>query len=349
MDWSNDIPPFDEAAAKACKARWDVVAKPLESLGRLEDSLIQIAGLTGDENCQISRRMLLILASDNGVVRQGVSQVGSEVTEALVRALDRGRITACTMAQTAGADVLGVDMGMLEDLGLENIRNCRIGPGTGDISMGPAMSKEQAIEAIEYGITLAGEMKQRGYQLLLTGEVGIGNTTTSSAMASVLLNRPVEEMTGRGAGLSSQGVLWKVEVIRRAIACNRPDPQDPLDVLSKLGGFDLAGLCGIYIGARRHRLPVLVDGLISSVAALIAQRLCPPTREAMIATHISAEPASAALLEALGLRPMLCAGMCLGEGTGAVAALPLLDMAYAVYTEGETFEGMEITTYHPQV
>ncbi|MCC8179614.1 MAG: nicotinate-nucleotide--dimethylbenzimidazole phosphoribosyltransferase, partial [Planctomycetes bacterium] len=204
-----------------------------------------------------------------------------------------------------------------------------------------------AIRGIRHGIDLVGELKSQGYRIIATGEVGIGNTTTSSAMAAVLLDREPVEVTGRGAGLSSEGVKRKVAVIEQAIDINRPKPSDALDVLAKLGGFDIAGMTGVYLGGMLHRVPILVDGLISSVAALTAMRICDKANQAMLASHVSAEPAGRLLLDELGLKPLICAEMCLGEGTGAVAALPLLDMAYAVYKDMLTYAEISIEKYKP--
>ena len=209
------------------------------------------------------------------------------------------------------------------------------------------MTREQAKEAICFGAQLALDLGEKGYQLLATGEMGIGNTTTSSAMTAVLVGCPVEEVTGRGAGLSTPALSHKVEVIRQAIDLHRPDPQDPLDVLSKVGGLDIAGLAGVFLGAASARLPVLVDGFISAVAALTAVRLCPAAADYLLASHISQEPASALLLQELGLSPLICADMHLGEGSGAVAAIPLLDMAVAVYQQMCTFAETEIEAYQP--
>jgi len=224
----------------------------------------------------------------------------------------------------------------------------RVGNGTGDITLGPAMTGEQAEQAVLTGVALARELKEQGVGLLATGEMGIGNTTTSSAVACVLLDRPVQEMTGRGAGLSDEGLRRKIRAIETAIELNRPDPADPLDVLAKVGGFDIAGMCGIFLGGALYRVPVMMDGFISTVAALCALRLCPGAGKAMFASHVSAEPAGRLILDALGKGPLITAGMRLGEGTGAVAAIPLLDMALSLYADGTTFDGTGIEAYTPQ-
>ena len=325
------LPRFDEVAAAEARARWDSLAKPPGSLGLLEKVVVRLAGITATATPAIGRRVLLVCCADNGVARQKVSQADASVTVALARALAEGQLCTCKMASLAGVHVMGIDMGMNEEV--PALCNRRVAAGTADMSLGPAMTREEALTAIDHGYALARDCQARGYSLVATGEVGIGNTTTSSAIAAILLGRPPSAVTGRGAGLCSAGVGKKVAIIERAIAVNGPDPVDPLDILAKLGGFDIAAMVGIYLGCAAHRLPVLVDGLISSVAALLAKRLCPLAGYSMIASHVSAEPASVWLLEALELEPMITAGLCLGEGSGCIAAIPLLDMALKVYND----------------
>lgn len=327
--------------------RWNDCAKPLGSLGLLETALEDIAALTGEADIRIRNRAVLVLCADNGVVAQGVTQSPASVTGIVARELAAGRTSVCRMAEVAGCKVVPVDVGIQDFAPVEGVLSRRIGNGTADISLGPAMTRAQAEAAIEAGIGLVEEQKRQGIQLLATGEMGIGNTTTSSAVACVLLDRAPEEMTGRGAGLSDEGLRKKIQVIHQALQVNRPDPRDPVDVLAKVGGFDLAGLCGVFLGGLIHQVPVLIDGVISATAALCAVRLCPQAGSAMLASHVSAEPMGGVLLEALGKKPLICAGMHLGEGTGAVAAMPLLDMAAAVYRGAYTFEEGGIEAYVP--
>lgn len=342
------IKPPSEAAGRQARTWWDTLAKPLGGLGLLEEAVIRIAALTGSVDVSLKRRALLVLCSDNGVVARGVSQSDSGVTAVVARALAEGRSTVCHMARVANCQVIPVDMGILDFTPVPGVQNCRIRNGTADIACGPAMNRTECEAAILAGVRLVGELAEQGVDIIATGEMGIGNTTTSSAVASVLLEQPPARMAGRGAGLSDAGLLRKVEAIRTAIAVNRPDPKDPVDVLSKTGGLDIAGLCGVFLGGALHRVPVLVDGMISGTAALCAARLCPAARGAMLASHVSAEPAGQLLLDALGIKPLITAGMHLGEGTGAVAALPLLDMALAVYHGGNTFDRMGMDAYVPQ-
>ena len=341
------ITPPDEAARAAAHAHWAGLAKPLGGLGALETLLEDAAALTGSAALDVSRRAVLVLCSDNGVVAQGVSQTDQSVTRAVAENLVARRTSVCQMARTAHCDVVPVDMGMAGDP-VPGVADCRMAAGTADFTQGPAMTRAQAVEAVGRGIRLVQEQKAAGVQLLATGEMGIGNTTTSSAVAAVLLGQPVERMTGRGAGLSDEGLARKVDAICRGILRNEPDPTDPLDVLAKLGGFDLAGLCGVFLGGALEGVPVVMDGFISGVAALCAVRLCPAAAKAVFASHCSSEPAARLVLDALGKAPLLTAGLHLGEGTGAVASLPLWDMALAVYGHCYSFAEGGITPYTPQ-
>ena len=341
------ITPPDEAARAAAHAHWAGLAKPLGGLGALETLLEDAAALTGSAALDVSRRAVLVLCSDNGVVAQGVSQTEQSVTRAVAENLAARRTSVCQMARTAHCDVVPVDMGMAGDP-VPGVADCRIAAGTADFTQGPAMTRAQAVEAVGRGIRLVQEQKAAGVQLLATGEMGIGNTTTSSAVAAVLLGQPVERMTGRGAGLSDEGLARKVDAICRGILRNKPDPTDPLDVLTKLGGFDLAGLCGVFLGGALEGVPVVMDGFISGVAALCAVRLCPAAAKAVFASHCSSEPAARLVLDALGKAPLLTAGLHLGEGTGAVASLPLWDMALAVYDHCYSFAEGGIMPYTPQ-
>ena len=326
---------------------WNDLAKPIGSLGLLEKAVIKIAGLTKDENVRLDKRALFVLCADNGVVKEGITQADSEITAVVAEIIAYGKSAVCRMAHAAKTDVIPIDMGMLRKLNAAKMIDSRIAPGTGNIATGPAMTREDALKAIETGISLVQKYQKAGYQIFCTGEMGIGNTTTSSAIAAVLLNKSAAEVTGRGAGMSDEELQRKVEVIERAVKVNCPDPNDVLDVLAKLGGFDIAAMTGIFLGGALYRVPVVVDGFISAVSALVASRLCPASVSAMLASHISAEPAARMVLDAIGLDPLICAEMRLGEGTGAIAALPLLDMALAVYHEMARFSEIGMDTYTP--
>lgn len=342
------IPRPDQEAMQAAKSRWNSIAKPIRSLGRLEDAITQIAGIQGKADIEIEDKAIVVLCGDHGVVREGVTQTGSEVTAAVARQLALGRTSVCRMAETATCRVVPADMGIKNFSGCAGVLDRRVGNGTADFTKGPAMTRAQAERAILAGAALVRAEKERGTRLLAAGEMGIGNTTTASAIASVLLGLDAEEVTGRGAGLSDEGLARKLDAIRRGVAVNAPDKNDALDVLAKLGGFDLAGMCGVFLGGAAYRVPVLIDGFPSSVAALVAARLCPLARGAMLASHVSAERAGRLVLDALGKKPLITAEMRLGEGTGAVAAMPLLDMALAVYRGAYTFAEGCIEPYTPQ-
>lgn len=279
----------DEAARKAAHAHWASLAKPLGGLGDLEPLLEDVAALTGVPQFDFSKRAVLVLCADNGVIAQGISQSGSDVTRAVLQNLAQRKTSVCKMAETVHCGVIPVDMG-IAGAPVDGVKNCRVRAGTDDFTACPAMSREDALQAIETGIELVREQKAQGIKLLATGEMGIGNTTTSAAVSCVLLGRAPEEMTGRGAGLSNDGLRRKIEVICKGITVNHPEKTDVIGVLSALGGLDIAGLCGVFLGGALENIPVIIDGFISSVAALCAARLCPTATKAMFASHVSAEP-----------------------------------------------------------
>lgn len=339
------IAPPDAVIEQTARKHWNDLAKPLGSLGVLEDTICRIAALTGSTEVCLDRRVALVFCADNGVVAEGVTQTGADVTATVAQNIVAGRSSINHMAAVARCDVIPIDMGMLTPV--SGTRDLRIAPGTQNLAHGPAMTRAQATAAIEAGIALVRECRDAGYQILATGEMGIGNTTTASALAAVLLGLSPASVTGRGAGLSDAGLMRKIAAIEHGIAVNAPDPNDALGVLAALGGFDIAGMAGAFLGGAIYRIPVLIDGFISTIAALVAARLAPNAIGAMFASHISAEPATRLTLDALGVSPLLCAELRLGEGTGAVAALPLLDMALSVYHGLPTFEALSIEAYQP--
>ncbi len=341
----NRVRPADRDMMKQAKNRWDQIAKPLEGLGEFEHLIVKLAGIQGTEDVKLSRKAVAVFCADNGVVAEGVTQTDSSVTAVVAGNIADGSASVSRMARTAGADVLTVDMGMLTEVFVPGIRNCRIGAGTRNFLKEPAMTMEQALEALHRGIGLAGEMKSCGYHILAVGEMGIGNTTTSSALASLLLDLPAEKVTGRGAGLSSEGLERKIQVIKEGIALHKPDPSKPLEALAALGGFDIAGMTGFLLGAAIYRIPVVLDGMISAVAALLAQAMCPVAADFLLPSHLGKEPVCALAMEKLGLAPVIHGQMALGEGTGAVMLFPLLDMAAEVYRENRTFGDICIAPY----
>ena len=344
--WQNAVPSPSEEIRKRSAARWDSIAKPLRGLGKLEDAVTRIAALTGKESVRIDKRAVVVMCADNGVVEEGVTQTDASVTAIMANCIKEHKSSVCLMAKSAGADVFAVDMGI--NTPVDGVLDMHVRRGTGNIAKGAAMTETEALQAIQNGISVADSLKDKGYNVIVTGEMGIGNTTTSSALAAVLLEKPVEEVTGRGAGLSDEGLIKKRDAIKRAIAVNKPDKNDVLGVLAKVGGLDIAGLAGLYIGAAKNRIPILIDGLPSSVAAYIAYRLVPECINAMIATHVSAEPVAEEILRRLGLSPVIYADMKLGEGTGAVCMLPLIDAALAVYNSTASFSDVKVEQYVPQ-
>ena len=326
--------------------KWDHVAKPLNSLGQLENLIVKIAGMQETADVRIDRRCALVFCADHGVVAEGVTQSGSEVTALVARSIAEGTANINLMASVSGTDVFAVDMGMIGDA--PGAIDRKIARGTNNMAQGPAMSREQAERALQAGAGLVGEMKVKGYKLIATGEMGIGNTTASTAMACALLGFAPEELTGRGAGLSDAGLVRKRSAIERALRVNQPDSADPVDVLAKLGGYEIAGIAGAFLGGAKYRVPIVIDGVISAVAALTAARLCPESADFMLPSHMSREPAALRIMDELGLKPIIHADMALGEGTGAVAVLPLLDMALRVYHGTHTFDDLGMDAYTPQ-
>jgi len=339
------IRPVDVAAMAAAKQHWDGFGKPLGSLGRLEKALIQIAGIQRTGDVHIDRKALVIMCADNGVVEEGVTQCGQEVTATVAENFLDEKSCVAIMCRRAGTKICPVDIGMAVDT--PRVEKRKIAYGTKNMAKEPAMTREQAVAAIEVGIAKAEELHAQGYEMLATGEMGIGNTTTSSAMTAVYLGLDVETVTGRGAGLSSHGLQRKIHAIKQAIAVNQPDPEDPLDVLAKVGGLDIAGMCGLFLGGAAQQMPVVMDGFISQVAALTAMRLVPECADYILASHVSEEPGANILLKALEKDAFLTCGMRLGEGSGAVALFPILDFASDIYHKMSTFVQADIVEYQP--
>ena len=338
------IHPLSKEAMDRAKAHWDGIAKPLHSLGKLEDVLIQIAGITGKEEISIEKRALLTFCADNGVVEENVTQSGQEVTATVAENFLQEKATAAILCRSAHADLFPIDIGMARDT---KVPRYKVAYGTKNMAKGPAMTRQEAVQAIETGIRIVRELKEKGYQILATGEMGIGNTTTSSALAAVLLGKPVEDMTGRGAGLNDAGLLRKQQVIAQALEKYEKEIRSAhaLSMLAAFGGLDIAGMAGVCIGGALYHVPVVLDGLISSVAALVAERIVPGVREFVLPSHLSKEPAAKWIAEELKLHPVIDAGLGLGEGTGAVMLFSLLDLALALYEDQTTFDTMEIAQY----
>lgn len=339
------IRPADRESMRRAQEHWMTVGKPLFSLGKLEDAVIRMAGIKGTHEYELTKKGLVILCADNGVVEEGVTQTGQEVTAIVADNFTKNATSTSIMAQVAGVDLYPVDIGMVVDVLSVTKPEKKIRYGTRNFAKEPAMTREEAWCAVQVGIEMVRELKEKGYEILATGEMGIGNTTTSSAVVSVLLDKPVEQVTGRGAGLTSEGLERKIKVIKDAIALHRPNPEDVLDVLAKVGGLDIAGMAGVFLGGALYHVPVVIDGFISEAAALCAVRMVPAAAEYLIPSHVSKEPAGQMLLDALGLSPFLTCDMCLGEGSGAVAVMPLLEMGLQVYRQMSTFEEIHVEQY----
>lgn len=347
------IVPADKTIREQAEKHWERVAKPLGSLGVLEEDIVRAAAAQGESVPVFSKRALLIFCADNGVVEEGVSQTGQEVTAAVVSNMTRGRSCSCLMAERAGTDVFPIDMGIaceVEHQGeLHPLTERSIRRGTSNFTKEAAMTRQEVLTAVLTGIDAVRVLKEQGYRLFAVGEMGIGNTTTSSAVASVLLQKDPELVTGYGAGLDSAGLKRKTEAIRRGIKLHHPDPMDGMEVLQKVGGFDLAAMAGAFLGGAIYHVTVVIDGVIAAAAAAAAGRMAPAATDYMLAAHVSAEPASIWLLDLIGVTPAIQAGLRLGEGTGALALFPLLDMALSIYRDMDTFAEMEIEAYKPLV
>lgn len=330
-----EIKPLDEVAMSAARARQAQLAKPPGSLGRLEELSVQLAGITGKVQNTIEKKHLLVFAADNGVVEEGVSSAPQSVTLQQTVNLTRAKTGASVLAKHFGCGITVCDVGVNADIAEQTVLNRKIAYGTKNIAHGPAMTREQALTAIRTGIELA---QSTDADVLGVGEMGIGNTTTSSALLAVLLEADVEDVTGRGGGITDASFRKKKDMIRRAIAVNRPDRSDVVDVLAKVGGFDIAAMCGAFLGAAATQRPVVIDGFISAVAALCAVKLCPNVRGYLIPSHASYEIGYRLAMDAMELQPMLLLGMRLGEGSGCPLAFEILSAACAVMNHMATFD-----------
>lgn len=340
------ITPIDKDMCQASREKWDEIGKPLRSLGKLEEMVIQLAGITRNLTPKAEKKAVLIFCADNGIVEEGVTQTGSEVTAIVSENFTKGIATINSFAKVAGADTFPIDIGINREMTqVEGLVHKKVALGTKNMAHGPAMTREQCEQAILVGIEMVGNLKKQGYQLFVTGEMGIGNTSTSSAMLSVLEQVPVEKVTGKGAGLSSAGIRHKIEVLEQAIMVNQPNREDIIDVMSKIGGFDICGITGAFLGGAIYHVPVLIDGFISAIAANCAIRLAPDCRDYMFASHCSAEPAGRLALDAIGKEAYIHAGMCLGEGTGGLVGAKLFDFALAAYHEVADFSQADFGHY----
>ena len=329
------VAPLDRGTMTAAEEYQARLAKPPGSLGRLEEISIQLAGITGRVHNALNKKQLLVFAADNGVVAEGVSSAPQSVTKQQTINLMRGKTGAAVLAKHFGCGLTVCDVGVNADIYESTVLNRKIAYGTQNICTGPAMTREQTLQAILTGAEIARTVDA---DVIGVGEMGIGNTTTSSAVLAVLLGADVETVTGRGGGITEESFRKKKAVIRTAIEVNRPDRDDVVGVLSKVGGFDLAAMCGAFLGAAAARRPAVIDGLISAAAALCAVRLCPNVRGYLVPSHASFEIGYRLAMEAMDLRPLFDLGMRLGEGSGCPLAFQVLDAACAVVNDMATFD-----------
>ena len=328
-DIINRISPPDAEVINKAIERQAALAKPPRSLGVLEDISIKLAGITGNVCNTLVRKRIIVLCADNGVTAEGISSAPVSVTAAQAVNMTLRHTGMSSMAAFFGDDVQVVDMGIATPYKCDKILNCRIMPGTNNIANGPAMSREDAIKAVLTGISLAQRASEESIDIIGVGEMGIGNTTTSTAVLCALTGMSVQDATGVGGGLTKDAFEHKKEIIAKALAVNSPDSSDVIDVISKVGGLDIAAMCGVFLGAALYRIPVLIDGFISIVAALCAYRLAPLSKEFMFASHASLEKGYALAAKELGLRPMFDLDMRLGEGSGCIPAFRIIDAACA--------------------
>jgi len=332
------IKPLDEKAMAAARARQDTLTKPLGSLGRLEELSIQLAGIRGMPIPRINHKTIVTMAADHGVVAEGVSAYPQAVTPQMVLNFLHGGAGINVLARHVAARVIVVDMGVASDIEPNPaLLSRKIACGTQNMARGPAMSREQAIRSIEVGLEIIKKEVKKGLDIVGTGDMGIGNTTPSSAITSAITGEKVAKVTGRGTGIDDKQLAHKIDVIERALKVNKPNADDAIDVLAKVGGFEIGGICGVIIGAAAHRIPVVIDGFVSGAAALIAVGLSPAAKDCLIASHCSVEIGHKAILKYMGLKPILDLELRLGEGTGAALGIFLVEAAAKVLAEMATF------------
>ncbi|PYI57508.1 nicotinate-nucleotide--dimethylbenzimidazole phosphoribosyltransferase [Paenibacillus flagellatus] len=337
------IRALDEGAMRDAEHRLDRLTKPPGSLGRLEEIARQAAGVTGLLNPDLSRKAVVVMAGDHGVCAEGVSAFPAEVTPQMVLNFLNGGAAVNVLSRHVGADVVCVDIGVNADLSHPDLVVRKVKYGTANMASGPAMTREEAVRAVEAGIEIVEGLAGDGYRMFATGEMGIGNTTPSAALVVALTGADVETAVGRGTGIGDEALRRKRDVVRRALEANRPDAGDPIDALAKVGGLEIAGLVGVILGAAANRCPVVVDGFISSAAALVASRIAPLSKGYMVPSHLSHEQGHRLLLEHIGLKPILQMDMRLGEGTGAVMAFPIVEAAVKLMNEMATFESAGVS------
>ena len=344
-DIISQIEGKNEKIADIAREKWDSVAKPLGSLGVLEEIITQIASCEGKIRLETEKKAVVVFCADNGVVAEGVSQTNSSVTRIVAAHMCSQNTTVCKMAAVAGAEVLPVDIGMNEKVFESALTDLCVRRGTRNFAKENALTREEVLTAIEKGANFAILLSEMGYNLTATGEMGIGNTTTSAAVLCAALQKRAQELAGRGAGLTDEAFKRKIDVINRALTEREFERDDIISILSAFGGLDIAGMCGYYLGAAFCKKCVLLDGFISQTAAFCTVKLCEKVKDYLIATHQGSEIGSKIVLEELKLSPFIFAGLHLGEGTGAVLAFPMIEMAKKVFLEMSTFDEIHVEAY----
>ncbi|MCX7746397.1 MAG: nicotinate-nucleotide--dimethylbenzimidazole phosphoribosyltransferase [Clostridia bacterium] len=337
------IKSLDEAAMHEASQRLDSLIKPIGSLGRLEEIAIRLSGMTGKVKNEIKKKCVVVMCADNGVWEEGVSACPQDITAVQTINFLRGITGIAVLARHAGSEIKVIDIGVNKEMEYPGLIHKKIRMGTSNMSKGPAMSREEAIKAVEVGIEAVEELVKDGFGLIGTGEMGICNTSTSSAILMSFTGCSADFAVGKGAGLSEEGYENKKNTIKKAMDINKPDANDPLDVLAKVGGLDIAGMAGCFLGAAYHRVPIVIDGFISAAAALVAFKLNPLAREFMIPSHCSEEPGYKYLMEELGLSPMLNLRMRLGEGTGCPLAFNIIEAAAKIINEMASFDDIKVS------
>jgi nicotinate-nucleotide--dimethylbenzimidazole phosphoribosyltransferase len=332
------IEALDERAMSAARARQDILTKPAGSLGTLEEISIKVAGITGNSTPKIKDKVIITMAGDHGITDEGISAYPKEVTAQMVYNFLNGGAAINVLARHVGARVVIVDMGVAVDISHERLVAKKIAYGTANMAKGPAMTNEDAVRSIDAGIAVFESEAKKGVDIVGVGDMGIGNTTPSSAIAAVITGEEVEKVTGRGTGIDDAGLRKKIKAIEEAIKLNNPNNKDAIDVLAKVGGFEIGGMAGVILAAASHRVPVVIDGFISGASALIAYGIAPAVKDYMIAAHRSVERGHSVTLDYIGLKPLLDLDMRLGEGTGAALGISIVDAACKILDEMATFE-----------
>ncbi|MDW7739372.1 MAG: nicotinate-nucleotide--dimethylbenzimidazole phosphoribosyltransferase [Bacillota bacterium] len=343
METVKTITILDETATEKTRARMDILTKPQGSLGRMEDLAVQLAGIHGDFFPCATRKRVVVMAADHGITEEGISAYPSEVTAQMVANFTAGGAAINVLGRQGDVEVQVVDVGVKVDNVLPEVKRVRIKAGTDNFRRKKAMSRKETLQALLAGVKCAEEAAEEGVMILATGEMGIGNTTASSAVMAALTGYDISLVVGRGTGLDDQKLLHKQKVVAEALEYHKPDPADPIEVLSKVGGLEIAALAGLILGAARNRIPVVIDGFISSNAALTAVKISPLVWHYLVPSHLSAESGHALLMDYLNLKPYINMGMRLGEGTGAVLAMHLLEAAARITLEMSTFEDAKVS------